>query len=482
MRTILPIVFLAVPLLGQTPGAVPCPGTGDIDIEVTSVIRKGGSRFLHTHADPASDGQNLFLGVNAGNFMMGPAGGLSYLSSGNTGIGYGSLAANTTGFWNTAIGREALPNNTTGNNNTVVGSHAMFLNTTGRANTAVGIDVLYHNTAGLGNSGYGLDSLNNTTTGHLNSAYGLASHQGNTTGANNTSLGAYAGAGDNTINQRSSVDNSMTFVGYRASRDGSVPQATPLSNSTAIGAGAKVDANDKIVLGNDAVSTFQLGSSSPTAPAKTLRAASTIGSNRAGGDLIIQPGNGTGSGGSGDILFQTAPAAGSGSTPNVMATALTIDKSGNVGIGGQLDFITGSATPTTAAQIAGWQAGAAEDAALLVFRTKASGGVLQERMRISSSGVSIGSGGTPIAKHLSATATWDPPPVANGAATATSVTVAGAVAGDSCFAGFSVLPDANWIISAHATAANTVRVVLANHTGGIVDLGSGTVRASCWQY
>ena len=55
-------------------------------------------------------------------------------------------------------------------------------------------------------------------------------------------------------------------------------------------------------------------------------------SNIAGGNFTIQPGNGTGTGGSGSLIFQTAPVAGSSTTPNTMTTALQINPSGTVAL------------------------------------------------------------------------------------------------------------------------------------------------------
>ena len=70
-----------------------------------------------------------------------------------------------------------------------------------------------------------------------------------------------------------------------------------------------------------------------TPTATTIRGAAATGLNIAGADLTIKASNGTGTGGSGAINFQTASAAASSSTANTMATRMTIDKDGNVGIG-----------------------------------------------------------------------------------------------------------------------------------------------------
>lgn len=91
-------------------------------------------------------------------------------------------------------------------------------------------------------------------------------------------------------------------------------------------------------------------------------------------------------------------------------------------------------------------------------------------------------GGTTIKKHLSATASWNPPSVADGATTSTTVTVTGAVAGDTVAVGFNVVVPAGALLVGAVTAANTVTVTLFNKTGSTLDLGSGTVRADVWQH
>ena len=79
-----------------------------------------------------------------------------------------------------------------------------------------------------------------------------------------------------------------------------------------------------------------------TPTATTIRGAAAAGLNIAGADLTIKPSNGTGTGGSGNIIFQTAPVAASSSTANAMATRMTINSAGNVGIG-----TTAPANPVT---------------------------------------------------------------------------------------------------------------------------------------
>lgn len=65
----------------------------------------------------------------------------------------------------------------------------------------------------------------------------------------------------------------------------------------------------------------------------TLRTPDASGTNVAGSNIVIQPGNGTGTGGSGTIALRTAAADGSGSTANTMAQRLLITKNGGFSFG-----------------------------------------------------------------------------------------------------------------------------------------------------
>lgn len=82
---------------------------------------------------------------------------------------------------------------------------------------------------------------------------------------------------------------------------------------------------------------------------------------------------------------------------------------------------------------------------------------------------------------FNAEATWNPGSCLDGDEVAVDVTVPGAKLGDFAFASFSLdLTDMS--LTADVTAANTVTAVLANNTGGTVDLGSGTLRVKVVPY
>src|SRR5215813_6242522 len=129
---------------------------------------------------------------------------------------------------NTRLGTGALQNNTTGNNNTASGVNALFSNTTGDYNAASGLNALFSNTTGDYNTASGVSALNGNTTGSQNTASGLNALFNNSIGGFNTAIGAGADV---------SVGN--------------------LTNATALGAEAIVNASNKIRLGNDSVTVIE---------------------------------------------------------------------------------------------------------------------------------------------------------------------------------------------------------------------------------
>jgi hypothetical protein len=145
----------------------------------------------------------------------------------NTASGFQALF-NNTGDFNTASGANALVNNTTGNGTTASGFEALLSNTDGDFNTASGYRTLRSNTVGVQNTANGFLSLFSNTIGNNNTASGTAALQSNTTGGLNTGIGAFA---------------DVMFGN--------------LSNATAIGSQAIVNASNKVRLGNTAVTVIE---------------------------------------------------------------------------------------------------------------------------------------------------------------------------------------------------------------------------------
>ncbi|MGA2375991.1 MAG: tail fiber domain-containing protein [Candidatus Sulfotelmatobacter sp.] len=153
----------------------------------------------------------------------------------NTASGTGALSLDTTGSYNTASGAEAMVFNTTANYNTASGVWALYYNTTGPYNTATGYEALYGNTTANYNTATGAQALYNNS-GEANLADGALALYSNTTGAGNTGVGADALYSNTTSNY-------VTCVGYSCSASDNI------SNATAIGARARVEQSNSLVLG-----------------------------------------------------------------------------------------------------------------------------------------------------------------------------------------------------------------------------------------
>jgi hypothetical protein len=187
----------------------------------------------------------------------------------NTATGYGALSLNTTGYNNTATGAPALSLNTTGYDNTATGAAALYVNTTGALNTATGFNALSANTTGGNNTASGSFALYSNTTGPYNTATGYEALYSNTTANYNTATGAQAlyyntgeanmadgaealysntsGAGNTAIGAdacySNTTSNYVTCLGYSSS------SSDGITNATAIGARARVEQSNSLVLG-----------------------------------------------------------------------------------------------------------------------------------------------------------------------------------------------------------------------------------------
>ncbi len=81
----------------------------------------------------------------------------------------------------------------------------------------------------------------------------------------------------------------------------------------------------------------------------------------------------------------------------------------------------------------------------------------------------------PVVELVYGSDTWDPGSIADGNEEAKEVTVTGAALGDFAIASFS-LDVTDLVLNAQVTATNTATCILANSTGGAIDLSSGTIR------
>lgn len=228
----------------------------------TGVIYKGTSTFIHNYKNASNLGNNTFVGINSGNFIMG---GVSFThGSMNTGVGASTLSSLTTGSWNTAIGYNSLNANTTGNNNIAVGHFTMNLNTTGSSNVAVGGYSLNDNTSGIGNVAVGYYTLLNNITGISNLALGNNALEFNTSGQDNTAVGKNSLNSNvtgfrNTAVGYSSLSQSLgaynTAIGYDAGIN-----VTTGTNLTLIGHNSQPSSGttqNQVTLGNNSVTSLR---------------------------------------------------------------------------------------------------------------------------------------------------------------------------------------------------------------------------------
>jgi hypothetical protein len=206
--------------------------------------------------------------------------------SDNTATGVTSLVSNTTGNSNTACGTSALFSNTTGSLNTATGVSALFSNTTGSYNTAngytalyfstgspneaFGLGALFSNTTGTSGQAFGYQALYSNTTGNGNQAFGYRTMYGNTTGADNAAFGGEALYANTSGTENTAVGGSALYSNSTGSYNTAVGQAAlvgnttgdmltcvgfscttsdAISNATAIGAHARVEQSNSLVLG-----------------------------------------------------------------------------------------------------------------------------------------------------------------------------------------------------------------------------------------
>ena len=113
----------------------------------------------------------------------------------NTGVGDGALALNNMDS-NTAVGAAALLHHVRGTQNTAVGTNALVFNGSGDVsgdfNTATGYSALMNNVTGGSNTAIGWEALTASVDAHNNVAFGTLPLSRNTSGNNNTAIGNLA--------------------------------------------------------------------------------------------------------------------------------------------------------------------------------------------------------------------------------------------------------------------------------------------------
>lgn len=223
------------------------------------VMYKGTDRFMHNYQATGTAGQNVFIGINSGNFTMN---GTSIDASQNTAVGNFSLNALTTGSSNSAFGYNSLKSTTTGFNNSAFGYGTLQTNSTGTDNSAFGLLALLLNTTGSSNSSFGVSSLESNSSGSNNCAFGNNTLMSNTTGSSNSGFGDQCLTEKITGNGNSAFGSGSlgTLTGGNfntALGNSSGSQLTSGNNNITIGYNSQVPVNtgsDQIRLGNSSIS------------------------------------------------------------------------------------------------------------------------------------------------------------------------------------------------------------------------------------
>ncbi|MEA3344507.1 MAG: tail fiber domain-containing protein [Patescibacteria group bacterium] len=170
----------------------------DTTYNSTGVIYKGSDPFIHNyHASSGSgvvpDGQNTFVGVNAGNFQMGGSGTETYHGSYNSFMGADAGSSNTSGYYNSFMGAGAGSSNTSGYYNSFMGAGAGSANISGDNNSFMGAGAGSSNTLGYYNSFMGAGAGSSNASGYYNSFMGAGAGSANRSGDYNSFMGYNAG-------------------------------------------------------------------------------------------------------------------------------------------------------------------------------------------------------------------------------------------------------------------------------------------------
>jgi hypothetical protein len=244
----------------------------------------------------------------------------------NTTIGFGSLAANSTGNYNTSTGYGALNLNQGGSHNTAFGHRVLVNNVSGEKNTSVGSYSLLNNTAS-GNTAVGYGTLVYNENGANNVALGMTSMQDNTSGSDNTAIGKFALLSNRTGNFNIAIGS------------GADVNSTGLNNTITIGYGARVSNSNTIQLGPDGTSFVANSITYPTTAITNVRTSGTL----TLGAITYPNTNGSAN----QVLTATAGGTLTWTTPSTTATAY----SGTLGIGN--GGTNSTATPTNGGVVYG---------------------------------------------------------------------------------------------------------------------------------
>src|SRR6266480_1244960 len=300
-RSFIAFALVCFALSPATQAVVPPPDGGYANFTTAEGDHALEAFTLGVVGNTAIGAYSLFSVTTGGYNTAVGAGALEFnTAENNTATGAAALLFNTTGLENTANGTAALELNETGNFNTASGAFALFNNTTGSENTANGVQALVSNTTGTGNTAMGSRALFSNTTvgvnvGSSNTAVGFDALVTNTTGFENTAVGYKALLSNDTTNfttavgafaLQNNITDKNTAVGWGALRSNTQGIANTangvaallsnttgnnntaignaadvgagdLTNATAIGANAVVNASNKVRIGNSSVTVIE---------------------------------------------------------------------------------------------------------------------------------------------------------------------------------------------------------------------------------
>ena len=294
---------------------------GNMNLDTFNFYRIGGMEALYI---------DTALNVGVGMFNE-----MNTITTGkrNIAVGYLSGSSLTDGFQNTFLGTYAGEDVASASNNAFFGECA-GRNTTDNSNTMVGAFSGFTNTGGYNNTFLGFAAAYNIASGNHNLMAGSNAGRDLSTGTNHHNVILGADAGYTSGGAVMTAGTTLTLVGYNTEASNS------LTNATAIGANAMVEASNAIVIG-----------SINTVNGATVTANVGIGTTTPGNRLEVKHGT---SGLSGLRLTNLVTAAPINST----GVVLTIDNNGDVilvkdsiddGSGGNDWHITGNAGTTAGA-------------------------------------------------------------------------------------------------------------------------------------
>ena len=172
----------------------------------------------------------------------------------NTAVGYTALASNTTGVGNTAIGFQGQMSGTSGFANTSLGFAALIDNTTSSGNTAIGYQALQKN-RGDNNIAIGTNTMYLALNSTRNIVVGSNALETSANGAaDNIIMGVNSMRVATSASENVAVGNQAGSMFTSETRNtligANTDIAAGITNSSALGYGATVNASNKIQLGN----------------------------------------------------------------------------------------------------------------------------------------------------------------------------------------------------------------------------------------